>query len=187
MDDLTRDELVELVRSVFPRLSGDRHLGILVDIPRTVSEDNADWKKRRILAEAWHRTLTETLEPLGLKDVSLIAYPDVGSNNADLPEKVWIIEDRLPRTSESRENRIENLSGQAVQKNTAFPGTHRIFDYRSPQKRRQDVRLPGGHHARVFTQNASRPAHRLWRSQPPCISPEGHARPGQMGRGRLRC
>jgi len=86
MDRLSARELVNLVKAVFPRLSGDRRLGILVDLPRVPSEDNPDWEVRRGLAGEWVENLTEGLDDLELEAVRLLAYPSVGSNNAELPE-----------------------------------------------------------------------------------------------------
>jgi hypothetical protein len=96
MSELTTADLVDLVRSVFPARPGDRALGILVDVPREAGTDNADWKRRRSLAEEWSRSLREGAASVPLEAVHLIAYPDVGSNNADLPPEAFLVEGRLP-------------------------------------------------------------------------------------------
>lgn len=85
MDKLSKDDLVRLIRAVFPAQEGDKRLGVLVDVPRRPEADNPDWKTRRALAAEWASLLKEGAADIPLEDVKLIAYPDVGSNNADLP------------------------------------------------------------------------------------------------------
>jgi hypothetical protein len=89
---LAPEELVALVRSVFPRFETDRALAILVDVPRDAKLDNPDWKERRRLAAEWHALLQARKEEIPLAEVKLIAYPDVGSNNADLPAAGFLLE-----------------------------------------------------------------------------------------------
>jgi len=97
MEKLTSGELVNLIQSVFPRLADDKFLGILVDIPKNADKDNFPWKERRRLALDWFLTLKENLSALSLEGVKLIAYPDVGSNNADLPAEAFLLKDQLPQ------------------------------------------------------------------------------------------
>jgi hypothetical protein len=96
MSRLTSRELVELVRSVFPRHPGDRALGILVDVPRDRTSDNPDWRLRRSMAEEWAGALRREAPSVPLEAVQLVAYPDVGSNNADLPADAYLVEGGLP-------------------------------------------------------------------------------------------
>jgi hypothetical protein len=96
MEKLSSPELIRLVRSVFPHLAGDRELGIMFDFPRESNRDNSHWKTRRKIGLKWFRTLRKNLEKLELNQVRLIAYPDVGSNNADLPEMAFEIRGRIP-------------------------------------------------------------------------------------------
>ncbi len=100
MKNLDASDLVELVRSVFPGIPGDRTLGILVDVPRNPEFDNANWRARRDLALDWSKKLEKGATGLPLEDVRLIAYPDVGSNNAELPSEVFWISSELPATAE---------------------------------------------------------------------------------------
>jgi len=83
---LSDNELVNLIKSVFSLKPSDKRLGILVDIPRSNSNDNPEWKNRRELARQWAGALQRNLDKLSMDAVTLLAYPDVGSNNADLPE-----------------------------------------------------------------------------------------------------
>ena len=96
MEKLSGDELINLVQSVFPSFPDDRKLGILVDVPRNPEDDKSSWKERRTIAEGWFETIKDRSNALGLEGVNLIAYPDVGSNNADLPETAFLIRDKLP-------------------------------------------------------------------------------------------
>jgi aminopeptidase len=96
MPGLNEKDLVDLVRSVFPGDAGDRALGILVDVPRDPARDNPDWKARRAMAEDWHVRLKEGAAAIPLETVLLVAYPDVGSNNAELPAEAIIMKAGLP-------------------------------------------------------------------------------------------
>jgi hypothetical protein len=101
MEKLTGEELIKLIQSVFPRQPGDKKLGILVDVPRNSSEDNPDWQQRRTIAEGWFHSLKDNDSAMGLQSICLIAYPDVGSNNAELPENGFSIKDFLPTTADT--------------------------------------------------------------------------------------
>jgi hypothetical protein len=96
MEFLTDHEMQQLIGSVFPAQPEDRRLSILVDVPQEAALDSQDWKERRNLAVEWYHTLKRIRGSLRLDDVNLIAYPDVGSNNADLPETGFIIKGTLP-------------------------------------------------------------------------------------------
>lgn len=100
MNNLTAEHLVRLVKSVFPRFPDDRYLGIMVDIPSKAEQDNKDWEKRRSMASEWYDLLKDRFGELGLHGVKLIAYPDVGSNNAELPAKAFFIEEKLPAVAD---------------------------------------------------------------------------------------
>ncbi|MBN1465265.1 hypothetical protein JXA02_05855 [candidate division KSB1 bacterium] len=86
MQKLSKDELIQLVKAVFPQLPQDNKLAIIVDVPNSPQEDKSSWAARRQLAYEWFCELQSGLSELGLSDVSLVAYPSVGMNNADLPE-----------------------------------------------------------------------------------------------------
>jgi hypothetical protein len=96
MDKLTQEDLTKLIRSVFPARPDDRRLGILVDVPRRPEADNSDWKKRRRLAAEWARLLKRAASQIPVEEVRLLAYPDVGSDNADLPASAFSLSGPLP-------------------------------------------------------------------------------------------
>ncbi len=101
MENLSGQELISLINSVFPRFDNDNKLGILVDVPRVDSKDNSNWKKRREICLSWYNELKKNPGLLGLEEINLIAYPDVISNNADLPEECYIISENLPDKASS--------------------------------------------------------------------------------------
>jgi hypothetical protein len=100
MEKLTGNELIKLIQSVFPRHPGDKKLGILVDVPQNASDDNPDWRQRRTIAEGWFHALKDNAPAMKLEQVRLIAYPDVGSNNADLPGNGFLITGKMPDTAD---------------------------------------------------------------------------------------
>ncbi len=96
MPGLNEQDLVGLVRSVFPGHPEDRSLALLVDLPRDPAKDNPDWRARRAMAEEWAVLLKKGAPAVPLDDIRLVAYPDVGSNNADLPAEGFVVEAGLP-------------------------------------------------------------------------------------------
>jgi len=91
MPSLSSRELVELVKSVFPRHPGDRVLSVLCDVPRDPAGDNPPWRERRALAYAWYEALRDGRADIPLDAVRFVAYPDAGSNNADLPAEAFVL------------------------------------------------------------------------------------------------
>jgi len=96
MEQLLVEELVKLIQAVFPTQRGDRKLGILIDIPQNSRKDHPDWQLRRTMAYEWYKALKLKTYALGLEKIALIAYPDVESNNADLPRDAYFIEGNPP-------------------------------------------------------------------------------------------
>lgn len=96
MEHVNKDQLPGMVRMVFPPLPNDRNLAILVDLPTSKSEDNTNWQARRQIASDWMNSLKSSVQQLGLEKVSLYAYANVGSGNAELPDKVYEITGKLP-------------------------------------------------------------------------------------------
>jgi hypothetical protein len=88
---LKADELIPLIRRVFAVTSADRRLGVLVDLPDARVPDRPAWRERREMAAGWVEELRGRRDALGL-DVGLIVYPNVGTNNGDLPARVWLVE-----------------------------------------------------------------------------------------------
>jgi aminopeptidase len=87
-DRLSADELTNLVRRVFEPTAADRELAVIVDLPDHQIPDNDSWKTRRRLAAGWIEELAKAKDDHGL-GVALYVYPNVHSNNADLPPVAW--------------------------------------------------------------------------------------------------
>jgi len=90
MDDrLSGEELAALVSRVFQPQPGEGDLAILVDLPDAKVPDEATWKARRAMAAEWKAALSAQRGTLGF-DTHLALYPNVHTNNGDLPDQVWI-------------------------------------------------------------------------------------------------
>ena len=85
MDNLTFDQLSALLSSVFALQSEERRLSILVDLPDARRTDDPAWSDRRRIAGEWFRVLHENIDRLPFTSVMFCVYPNVGSNNNDLP------------------------------------------------------------------------------------------------------
>jgi hypothetical protein len=83
---LTTFELAQLVQRVFQPTTDDRGLAVIVDLPDARLEDHDAWRERRVMAADWAARLAEAGSGIGLPRVTLAWYPNVGGNNADLPE-----------------------------------------------------------------------------------------------------
>jgi hypothetical protein len=84
METLSATDLKNLVQTAFPPLPGDSGLAILVDVP-DAGQDHPQWRQRRQIAAAWFGALKSCQADLNLERLSLIFYPNVHNNNADLP------------------------------------------------------------------------------------------------------
>ena len=56
-NNLSSNELVSLVQSVFSLCAADRQLAILIDVPDDVVPDTPEWLERRIMAKHWYNQL----------------------------------------------------------------------------------------------------------------------------------
>ena len=98
-DRLSGDELVALIRRVFQPAAEDRSVAILVDLPDEQVLDTPAWRQRREMATDWARELSARELQLGRR-TDLVAYPNVRTNNGDLPANAWVLGDGpLPATA----------------------------------------------------------------------------------------
>ncbi len=103
MSNLTFDQLHSLLMSVFRLDHSDTGwLAILIDLPDARRRDNDLWKDRRAIAAEWFKELSPHAHELPFSAIVFCAYPNVGSNNNDLPESMVVAEglpefDLLPR------------------------------------------------------------------------------------------
>ena len=98
---LPRAELVRLVERVFRPGPEDHRLALLVDLPDAKAADHPAWSARREMVVEWQRSLQADRDKLGLEEVRLIQYANVGRNNADLPEEAVVHESGEPVSFES--------------------------------------------------------------------------------------
>lgn len=100
-DRLRDEELVALVKRVFQPTAEDRALALLLDLPDAQVPDTPSWAERRAMGADWVAALKRCEADLGMA-VNLVLYPNVHTNNGDLPSKVWIHEGGpLPATAEA--------------------------------------------------------------------------------------
>ncbi|MDH3251382.1 MAG: hypothetical protein OEM41_01250 [Ignavibacteria bacterium] len=83
-------ELFSLIETVFEPGDNERWLSILVDLPDETMPDTERWSARRRIARTWFANLAAG--NVCFTGVRLVTYPHVGSNNADLPEDVSVID-----------------------------------------------------------------------------------------------
>jgi leucyl aminopeptidase (aminopeptidase T) len=88
-DELSPDELVALVRTVFAPRPQDRRIAVITDLPDDRVPDRADWRLRRVLAQSWAAALDRGARQLGLAGADLFLYRHVGTNNGELPPAAW--------------------------------------------------------------------------------------------------
>ncbi len=100
MSNMTRTELVALVKSVFEPKSNEKGLAIITDVPRAGQSDKEQWRARRVMAAQWAEYLREAEPELGFP-VHFFAYPDVGLGNADLPAQLCLLDTTPPDLAES--------------------------------------------------------------------------------------
>lgn len=87
--DLTAAELSALVARVFVPTPEDALLGIMVDLPDAKVPDDAAWAARRRIAAEWADLLEAQAAATGYH-THLLLYPNVHTNNGDLPDRCWI-------------------------------------------------------------------------------------------------
>ncbi|GMV05550.1 MAG: hypothetical protein AMXMBFR53_18280 [Gemmatimonadota bacterium] len=88
-ESLSAEELEALVARVFVPTDEDGLLGILVDLPDERVPDDDEWRERRETAASWARLLAKRARATGY-DTHLLLYPNVGTNNGDLPDRCWV-------------------------------------------------------------------------------------------------
>ena len=85
MNNLSFDQLSALLDSVFAPAAREGWLTLLVDLPDARVPDHEAWLDRRRIATEWFTQLQANADALPFSAVVLCVYPNVGSNNNDLP------------------------------------------------------------------------------------------------------
>ena len=88
--DLSGQELVQLVRRVFAPRPQERSICFLVDLPDEATPDTPPWRDRRELVARWALQLRQ--QPDFELEVHLVVYRNVRANNADLPNAAWVLD-----------------------------------------------------------------------------------------------
>lgn len=88
-ETMTAAELSALVARVFQPTPEDGRLGIMVDLPDERVSDDAAWAARRAIAAEWASLLAAEAATAGY-ETRLLLYPNVRTNNGDLPDRCWI-------------------------------------------------------------------------------------------------
>jgi hypothetical protein len=111
MTQLTSDQLHALLDSVFALQPRERGLAILVDLPDARVADHEAWVDRRSIAGDWFQRLEAHADRLPFDSIAFAVYPNVGSNNNDLPDVVTVARDleAFARLPEGREVQLDEL------------------------------------------------------------------------------
>lgn len=80
-------QLRDLLRSVFALGATEQGIALLVDLPGGTAADNPAWARRRTFAAEWFTMLQEHRAELPFRNVLYCVYPNVGTNNGDLPDQ----------------------------------------------------------------------------------------------------
>jgi hypothetical protein len=89
MKELTTEELKQLFMTVFQPRETDKVLTIIIDVPDEHVVDHAKWKERRIMGYNWWMRAIAFKHDMGLERLEIYYYPNVGSNNNDLPDTLY--------------------------------------------------------------------------------------------------
>ncbi len=84
--------LVHLLEAVFGFRQDERAMTIFVDLPGGRVKDTAPWMDRRRLATEWYLMLHDQWHNIPFTALAFCAYPNVGTNNGDLPETALLVE-----------------------------------------------------------------------------------------------
>ena len=190
-------ELKALIQSVFSPTPEDRHLLLMVDVPDDSLPDTDLWRIRRGLAQDWYGKLDAVKGELGLRGVRLLAYPNVHSNNAELPSWGVIRETGLEDLTSGKLAAMENrVVIEAILAEVQMVLAPTQLSTTAPMKllaRKHNFRaatMPGFTPAMIPA-----PAHRLQRGEPAGQPHQGRGHPGRCPRypicggwqGPLRC
>ena len=89
MKELSTEALKQLFLTVFKPRESDRVLTIIADVPDEAVPDHEDWRDRRVMAYNWWMRAIAFKHDLGLERLEIYYYPNVGSNNNDLPDTLY--------------------------------------------------------------------------------------------------
>ncbi|MBN1447094.1 MAG: hypothetical protein JXA28_04125 [Bacteroidetes bacterium] len=89
MKELSTEDLKQLFLTVFQPRESDRVLTIIADVPDDAVPDHPKWRERREMAYDWWMRAIAFKHDMGLERLEIYYYPNVGSNNNDLPDTLY--------------------------------------------------------------------------------------------------
>ncbi len=95
--NLSASQLLSLLDAVFRFAPREKGLTFLVDLPDGTVADSAAWMDRRRIATEWYLMLADSWKVMPFEKLSFCAYPNVGTNNGDLPDGVLLVEQIGPQ------------------------------------------------------------------------------------------
>jgi hypothetical protein len=90
--NLTATQFIALLDAVFQFRAREKGLTFFVDLPDEQVRDSSAWMDRRRVAMEWYLMLQDHWDDLPIETLSFCAYPNVGTNNGDLPDTVLLVE-----------------------------------------------------------------------------------------------
>jgi hypothetical protein len=90
--NINAGQLIHLIDAVFGFRDHEGALTFFVDLPDDRVPDSPGWKDRRRLAAEWYLMLHDQWQNIPFTALALCAYPNVGTNNGNLPGHVRLIE-----------------------------------------------------------------------------------------------
>jgi hypothetical protein len=90
--NLTFPQLISTLNTVFAPGPAEEGLTIFTDLPGGKFPDHAAWMDRRRIVAEWYTILVQNFDSVPFRAVNCCAYPNVGSNNGDLPRTVLLID-----------------------------------------------------------------------------------------------
>jgi hypothetical protein len=90
--NVTPPQFIALLDAVFQFRTREQGLTFLVDLPDRDVRDSSAWMDRRRIATEWYLMLQDQWDAMPIEKLTFCAYPNVGTNNGDLPESVLLVE-----------------------------------------------------------------------------------------------
>jgi hypothetical protein len=90
--NVTPSQFIALLDAVFQFRTQEQGLTFLVDLPDGDVRDSSAWMDRRRIATEWYLMLQDRWDDMPIETLTFCAYPNVGTNNGDLPESVLLVE-----------------------------------------------------------------------------------------------
>jgi hypothetical protein len=90
--NLTPNQLLQLLETVFKPGAGEKGLTILIDLPAGSRPDNPAWKDRRRIAAEWYTMLQGNLHLVRFSSIACCVFPCTTGSNADLPHAVTLVD-----------------------------------------------------------------------------------------------